>query len=241
MKTVLGIDDYDSGLTLVEVVIALAMLTLIMAAFYVMFLAFGDSATNSQQLSQSQGSTQLVVRQLESDLRSADPLLQWPSTGVPTSITGSGAPNTDMIALYLPVDALSPCPRPTTTTTSALPSPYTSARTFIANVVWVYNPATHILARYSTSATCGGSLTWQTSPEVKLTNVKDAAGTMFTATSAGTQATITGATADQAAPTCASAVAVSVITQSKRQSTPFKIGVTLPLANQSAVKGFACS
>ena len=243
MKRDDGMRGADGGFTLVELVVALGLLTFVMAGFYLMFFAFGKAAGNSEQLSQSQSLTRLAVRQLESDIRGADPLLQWPASGVPGSIAGSGTANTDMIAMYLPVDPLTPCARPTTTTTSPLPSPFSSTftGTFTANVVWVYNPTTHILARYSTSANCSGALTWQTGQEVALYNVKNASGTMFTITSAGTQATISGATADQAAATSASAITVSILTQPKGQTLPFKISVTLPLPNQLALKGFACS
>lgn len=234
----------DEGFTLIELLVAMTLLVAVMAAFLLMYLAFGTSGRSTQALSQTQGSTHLVIRQLESDIRSADPLLQWPASpsDVPASIGGMGTANTDKIAMYLPVDSLLSCPSGSVpTTTSGSLTPFEAGGTFSADVIWVYDATAGTLNRY-VYANCGNGFGWQTTPEMSLSNVVDAPGTMFSAVSAGTQATL-GVTvaANQAAPTCASAMTISISAKASSQTSPFKVAETIPLPNQPAVKGFACS
>ena len=244
MRRLRDLGGEDGGFTLVELVVSMGLLTFVMAGFYLMFFAFGNAATNSRPALAEPGlhaSGGPPARVRHAKRRSTRPVAVERRPGSDRGQRHGQHRHDRHVPAGRSPD--SPCARPTTTTTSPLPSPFRSTftGTFIANVVWVYNPTTHILARYSTSANCSGALTWQTGQEVTLYNVKNASGTMFTITSAGTQVTISGATADQAAATCASAIIVSIITQPKGQTVPFKISVTLPLPNQLALKGFACS
>jgi len=236
--------DGDGGFTLVELTVAMGLLVAVLAGFLLMFFAFGTAGRNTQELSQSQSNTRAAMRQLESDVASADPLLEWPASGVPSPIGTGSVANTDEIAMYLPVDPLLPCGAAggtVPTTSSGSLSPYSAAGTFFADVIWVYSPAAGTLSRY-TYASCGGTAAWQTTPDLTLSGVVNASGTMFTQTSAGTQANLSGTVAaDQAVPSCASALTVTIETKTRSETTAFKVSETIPLPNQPAVKGFACS
>jgi prepilin-type N-terminal cleavage/methylation domain-containing protein len=223
----------DAGMSLVELLVSMAIILVIVAAFAFLYLALSSSATDTGYLSQSQGTVRNVVRVLEADLRSADPLLL-----VPSSFTAdpNGPANTDVVALYTPDDRYSPCTR--TTGSSIPPSPFV-AQTFTANVIWAYDPVARTLTRYSY---CSGA--WTPAMTLSNTATQRATPSMFTPsqdTGSGTQVAIPTATiVNQSTPVCATSVTISIQVQAKGQSTVFRTRTAVPLENAASATGFGC-
>jgi len=231
----------EAGFTLVELVIAMTLVLVIMAAFFLMFFSFGSSGTSSADLSEVQGSARNVIDVLEADLRSADPLV-----GVPTSFTADpAAVPGDVVAMVELTDRYSPCPSATTTvatsptSVSGLPSPYLSS-SYVANVVWADDTSTRTLTRYS-YADCNGVPGWY--PDLVLRDVLDPPGTTFALTSAGTQASGSAASSvsGSSSPACASAVTVTLELRKPGGSSTFRVRLVVPLPNQQAVEVQACT
>lgn len=231
----------EAGFTLVELVIAMALVLVIMAAFFLMFFSFGSSGTSSADLSEVQGSARNVIDVLEADLRSADPLVEVPASFAadPTAVPG------DVVAMVELTDRYAPCPSATTTVAtslsslSGLPSPYLSS-SYVANVVWADDTSTRTLTRYS-YADCNGVPGWY--PDLVLRDVVDPPGTTFTLTSAGTQASASAASSvsGSSTPACATAVTVTLELRKPKASSAFRVRLVVPLPNQKAVEVQACT
>jgi hypothetical protein len=239
----------------------MTILLIIMAAFFLMYFAFAQSGANTLSYAHQQGEVRSVVRILEADLRSADPLTTVPASftsavtlpaGTVTSGGTTGTSPTDVIAMYTTDDRYSPCAAGTTTTT-AVPSPFLSSP-FSANVVWAYNSAAQTLTRYSyvtpnssASTTICKNGGW-IADGVVLDDVTNAHGTMFTISQstslADPQATVPTSTTvpNQAAPACGAAVSILISVQNKSvgEQLAFSERTSLPLPNQIAVQGQAC-
>src|SRR5690348_14587753 len=95
----------EDGFTLVELLVAMFSMMVLIGGFIYVNLQFSESSTNTQQLTQGAGAARNIVRALEADLRSANPLLLVPSsfTADPNGSSNSG-PNgttpTDIVAMY---------------------------------------------------------------------------------------------------------------------------------------------
>lgn len=239
----------------------MTILLIIMAAFFLMYFAFAQSGANTLSYAHQQGEVRSVVRILEADLRSADPLTTVPASftsavtlpaGTVTSGGTTGTSPTDVIAMYTTDDRYSPCPAGTTTTT-AVPSPFLSSP-FSANVVWAYNSTAETLTRYSYVTPDSSASTmicknggW-IADGVVLDDVINAPGTMFTisqgSSPAESQATVPASTTvtNEAAPACGATVSVLISVQNKSvgEQLDYSERTSLPLPNQTAVQGQAC-
>lgn len=247
-------------MTLVELLVSLALLTIIMGAFFLVYFSFAGSSTNTVNYSQEQGTVRNAVRILEADLRSSDPLTVVPSSftsavtlpsGTVTSSGTNGTTPTDVIAMYENNDLYAACPT-TTTTTTTVPSPFLSTP-YSANVVWAYNSTAATLTRYSYVAANSGASSsvcktggWITDG-VTLSHVVNSHGTMFTISQGGsalTQATTPTSTTvtNQAAAACGTSVSVQIVDKNTKQGQQFSFVVqtTVPLSNQTALQTQAC-
>lgn len=237
----------DEGMTLVELLVAMAIMLVIMAAFFALYFGLSGSASNTVAYSHQQSNVRNVMRVLEADLRSADPLTLVPATFTSdpngsSAVGTSGTTSTDIVAMYEAKDRYSPCSGGSTTTNSNYqsPSPFV-ASAFMANVIWAYDPVAGTLTRYSD---CSGSWT----AGMELGDVTTAAKTMFTASSvysSQTQITsvptISGTTmVGQVAPLCGTSVRAVIKVSNKGQQIPFRVRVVVPLPNQTAVQSEAC-
>lgn len=252
----------DEGLTLIELLVSMAILAVIMSAFFLFYFSFAQSSTNTVNYSEDQSSVRGVTRILESDIRSADPLTLVPASflgsvslpsGTVTSSGTDGTAPTDVLAMYENDDRFTPCSGSGSTTTTSVPAPYLSSP-FSANVVWAYDKATGTLTRYSYVAPDASAATsacqtggWMTDG-VALDHVVNAHGTMFGVSqgsgTAQAQVTTPSSTtvANQAAPACGSTVSVYLELDNKKggQQISFRARSSLPLPNQSALQPQAC-
>jgi prepilin-type N-terminal cleavage/methylation domain-containing protein len=255
-------------MSLIELLVAMAILLVIMASFYTLFFGFWGSSRNSISLSQEQGTVRNTVRILSADLRSADPLTLVPSTftsavslpaGTVTDPGTTGTNPTDVIAMYENTDRYAPCA--TSTTTTSVPTPFSSS-TFQANVVWAYNWKKGTLTRYSyvaadskaSTATCraGG---WLRGPS--LSDVVNSVGTMFTVSQscslttttststcpqsqASSPSTTTASNNNPAAAWCGNTVNIFIKSKQSGQTGTFSISEAVPLPNQASVTSEAC-
>jgi hypothetical protein len=213
----------------------MTVISVVLAGFMFMYLSLNRSGQGTTQLTASQSSTRTVVRVLEADVRSADPLEVPSSAQNITAGTFPGTADTDYIAMFESADPFSPCkttPTPPSVPSGSLPMVVLQA----PNVVWSYSPATGRLTRWS-YVDCGSGAKWYAG--MYLGNVVDPAGTAFLVLGAGTQIT-TGVTGQAALPLCASGVKVRIQTATKGQTTAFKLDVTLPLPNEQSVEAPAC-
>lgn len=246
----------DDGLTLVELLVAMALLLVVMASFFVLYGILSGAASNVVPFSQEQGTVRNVMRALEADLRSADPLVLVPSsfTADPNGVTNpgpSGTGPTDVVAMYEEKDSFSPCGSSSTTTTTtvasstttqpSVPQSYVAGPTS-ANVIWAFDPTTQILTRYSYCAS-GLSSGWVAG--ISLPNLRNSSGTMFQVAQDNTSSTqITTPTSttvpNQAAPVCGTSITVVITVKTKQEQTPFRARVVVPLTNQPAVAAQAC-
>jgi prepilin-type N-terminal cleavage/methylation domain-containing protein len=230
--------DRESGMTLIEMIVAMLIMAALLAGFSFMYLAYSRSGEGTTQLTASQGSTRTVVRVLEADLRSADPL-ELPGTVSLGSLTPPGAGDQDYLVMFEPTDAFAPCkttPVPPAVPSGSLPVVLVPA----PNVVWSYSKATGVLTRWS-YVNCGSGAQWRAG--MTLRNIVDAAGTMFLLTGTGSQVPSipTGETGQAAVAVCATGVKIRIQTSTKSQTTPFKLDVTVPLPNETSVEGQACN
>lgn len=228
----------DGGMTLVELSVAMLVMALVITGFSFAYLGLNRSGQGTTQLTESQGSTRTVVRVLEADLRSADPL-ELPQSVSLGSFVPPGTGDEDYLVMFEASDPFSPCK--TTPVPPSVPSgsvPIVSVEA--PNLVWSYSAATGTLTRWS-YVDCGSGAKWQSG--LKLQNVIDPAGTMFLLTGTGPQQTsmVTGLSGQAALAVCATGVKVHIQTTTKGQTTPFKLDVTVPLANEPSVEAQACS
>ncbi|MCU1493074.1 MAG: hypothetical protein JWO62_838, partial [Acidimicrobiaceae bacterium] len=88
----------DAGMTLVELVVTMALLLLVTTLVLTVYRVFSSSAADSRTLSVSQERVHSVLRILEADVRSANPLLLVPSSFTldpsPPAVTSTGASGT---------------------------------------------------------------------------------------------------------------------------------------------------
>lgn len=247
----------DDGVTLIELLVALSLITVVMIGFFVMFLAFANSATGTRQYTFAQEQSLTVVRVLEADVRSADPLLVASPFGGSGAVsldrngTASAGPNgvgkTDVIAMYETNDRYSPCFSGTVT-----PPPFTpftaAVAAFSANVVWAYDPGpganAGVLTRYSYCP--AASPQWQRT--LTLRGVTNTGGTMFQVaqdTSGGQplpQASIPSPTSvpNQSVPVCGNSLQIVVKTQNGKNSAVFTARGHVPLENEGDYEFVAC-
>lgn len=225
----------DAGMTLVELLVAMSILVVVVTAFTFMYVALNRSGIGTGQLTASQSSARVVVRVLEADIRSADPLILPQSVSL-GNLPVSGAEDADYVVMFEASDPFSPCK--TTPVPPSVPDgsvPYVVVPT--PNVAWTYNHSTGILTRWS-YADCGSGAKWHQG--MQLQNVVTPAGQTFFITGAGAQ--ITAMLSGVAAlPVCATGMRIRVQTTTKAQTTPFKLDVTLPLPNSGSVEAEACS
>jgi hypothetical protein len=237
-------------MTLVELLVTMALLTVVTTVVLSLYHAFSSSAFDSRTLSVSEERLHGVMRILEADVRSADPLLVVPSSFTldpsPPAVTSSGTTGTtptDVIAMQESQATFSPCTNPPPATAGTVPSPFLPSPTS-ANLIWAYDPTTHSLTRYSYCAN-DSPPAWE--PGIDLLDVVDPAGTMFqvhqdVATYSGTQATTPSSTTvvNQAAPACATSLGIDVTTRSNGQAISYSVELAVSLPNQGAVEVQAC-
>jgi prepilin-type N-terminal cleavage/methylation domain-containing protein len=240
----------DDGLTLIELLVTMLIMLAVMGAFLIMFVSLNSSATSTTALSQSQGQVRNIMRILEADLRSSDPLLLVPASFTsggydPGAITSPGAQGispTDVVALYSIYDSYSPC---RTSQSPNPPSPY-QPQTYTPNVIWALNATNKTLTRYSL---CNAIWT----PDEVLRNVTTPrAGTGSGATGMFTVAqdfTSTGSTLNQqplpanstqSTPVCGTSITISIEVTGVKRGTPFRVRAVITLTNQPAASPFGC-
>lgn len=226
-------------MTLVELLVAMSILVVVITGFTFMYISLNRSGIGTTQLTASQSSARVVVRVLEADIRSADPLILPQSVSL-GNLPVSGTPDADYIVMFEATDSFSPCK--TTPVPPSVPDgsePYVVVPT--PNLAWVYTPGqaggTGTLTRWS-YVDCGSGAKWQ--PGMQLQNVVTPAGQTFLLTGTGPQIT-TMLSGVAALPVCATGVRIRVQTTTKSQTTPFKLDVTLPLPNSGSVEAEACS
>ena len=229
----------DGGFTLVELLISLSLILVVMGGFFSLFFALTGAANTVGVSTRLQENTRNVVRVLEADVRSADPLTLVPSSfpNDPTGTSNAG-PNgtspTDVIAMYEVSDRYSPCR--TTSTVPAVQSPF-QILPVAANLVWAFDPVARSLTRYSYCANSG----WTAG--MSLPDVVDAGATMFRAAQ-DTNATplaqqplpTSTVVANQSTPVCGVSLAVVVSVKPPRQANSFTVRASLPLENQNFVQ-----
>lgn len=234
-------------MTLVELLVTMALLAVVTTVVLSLFHAFSSSAADSRTLSVSEERLHGVMRILEADVRSADPLLVVPASFTldpsPPAITSSGTTGTDVIAMQESQATFSPCANPPPATAGTVPSPFLPSPTG-ANLIWAYDPTTHSLTRYSYCAN-DNPPAWE--PGTSLLDVVNPAGTMFqvhqdVAAYSGTQATTPSSTTvvNQAAPACATSLGIDVTTRASGQAISYSIELAVSLPNQGAVEVQAC-
>lgn len=237
----------DEGFTLVEMLIAMAMMLLLMGAFFLMFFAFSHSEQGTQALSNSQSQSRLTLQLLEADLRSADPLMDVPMSLLDTYPQYDGLPTSDAVAMFETVDLDEPCvPASSTSTTTTLPSIYQDSSA-VANVVWAYEPPTAgqsgVLTRYS-YLNCGSGSAWVV--DTSLANVANGSlvppKSVFTVIPPAGQIPNSGTLTGSLSPACAVGIEVRLDIEAPHQSQPgpFDDSVEIPLPNQPAVEAQAC-
>lgn len=240
----------DAGMTLVELLVTMALLAVVTTVVLSLYHAFSSSAVDSRTLSVSEERLHGVMRILEADVRSADPLLVVPSSFTldpsPPAVTSSGTAGTtptDVIAMQESQATFSPCSNPPPATVGTVPSPFLPSP-MSANLIWAYDPTNHSLTRYSYCAN-DSPPAWE--PGIKLLDVVDPAGTMFQVhqdltTYSGTQATTPPSTTvvNQAAPACATSLGIDVTTRSNGQAISYAVDLAVSLPNQGAVEVQAC-
>jgi type II secretory pathway pseudopilin PulG len=235
-------------MTLVELVVTMAVVLVISVVVLTLYGAFSSTAADSRALSVSQERVHTVMRVLEADVRSANPLLLVPSSFTldPTAVTSSGASGTtptDVIAMYETTDSFSPCTHRVSNPSGTVPSPFLPSAVG-ANVIWAYNPGAHTLTRYSYCA-ADTSPAWKQS--LVLFNVVNAKGTMFTISQNGasvvgtqTQTPTTTTVTNQAAPVCGTSLTISVRTKARTQVIPYAVQLAVALPNETGVEAQAC-
>ncbi|HLI44240.1 MAG TPA: hypothetical protein VKU92_07200 [Acidimicrobiales bacterium] len=248
----------DEGLTMVELLVSLLLMSIFLGAFFALYVNFAKSSVNTVNYSEQQGQVRNVVRVLDADLRSADPLTLVPASFLSAvtlpsaTVTSPGANDatpTDVIAMYEVDDRYDPCPTSSSTTTT-VPTPYESSH-FAANVVWAYDSSTGTLTRYSfvpaNSGSTGICKTGGWIAGMSLADVVNANGTMFAisqGSSSLTQATTPTSTTipNQAAPVCGVSVTVTLSLDAKStgQQIPLHVRSTVPLPNEPALLAQAC-
>ncbi len=244
-------DRNDSAFSLVELLVTMSILLIVTAIVAMIYGPLSSQATNTTNLAQNEGRVRNVVRVLEADLRSADPLLLVPSsfTADPdgTSNPGSyGTSPTDIVAMYEPTDRYSPCPGSPPSSSSAVPTPF-EEQPFAANVIWAYDPGpganAGTLIRYSYCA--ASSSPW--TPGVELRDVVNAPASMFTLAQTSSPPALQSQTPtsttipNQAAPACGRVERIYIQVRSSAERTPYTIRSAIDLPNQVAVQTGACS
>lgn len=236
----------DSGTTLVELLVTLAIFSVVIASVFEIFGVFSFSSTSTRTLTFSQENVHTVLRILEADVRSADPLLLVPSsfTADPSGSSAVGANGTnpvDVIAMQEDNDAFSACSGASSTTSTSLPSPFLSTPTS-ANVIWAYSPTTGTLSRYSY---CTSSATWTAG--MTLTHLANATQTMFQAAQDGATSVLPQAptpspttVTNQGAPLCGESLLIVLVDKARSQSIPFVIRQSVQLPNQTGVEEQEC-
>lgn len=235
----------DAGITLVEVLVAMTLIVAVMAAFFLIFLSFSRSATSTRQYTQQQQASLGVLRVMQADVRSANPLVLVPSS---FTLDPNGTAPGQVVALDEVNDRFSPC-RPAAPVPNPAPvTPFTvSTTSIVANLVWAYDPGPRLsggpadpnagtLIRYSYCP--GDTPVWQRS--LVLGNVVGNTGTtIFTVSqdvSGGLpQATIPPATtiANQSVPVCANSLRIVVQARASAQAPVFTFATAVPLENQT--------
>jgi Tfp pilus assembly protein PilW len=231
----------DSGMTLVELLVAMVTTSVVLGVFLLSFTDLNNSATNATGFSQQQGQVRDAMRIMESDIRSSDPLLLVPSSFTldsngSSNVGTNGTSATDIIAMYSTDDVFSPC---FTGPTPGEISPFQTTPP-AANLIWAYDPVAKTLTRYSY---CSGAWT----ADYKLSNLANAAKTMFqasqqpgatlqTQTATPSPTTVT----NQGAPVCGVNLTVSISAKIKGNTSPFKTHVTIELQNQGSFSGEGC-
>ncbi|MHB1510490.1 MAG: PilW family protein [Acidimicrobiales bacterium] len=243
-------DRGDSAFSLVELLVTMSILLIVTAIVAMIYGPLSSQATNTTNLAQNEGRVRNVVRVLEADLRSADPLLLVPSsfTADPDGTSASGTYSTsptDIVAMYEPTDRYSPCPAPPPSTSSAVPTPFEESP-FAANVIWAYDPGpganAGTLIRYSY---CPSSSSLWT-PGLVLRDVVNAPATMFALTQTSLPLSLQSPTPtsttipNQAAPACGRVERIYIQVRSRAERTPYTIRATIDLPNQVAVQPGAC-
>lgn len=240
----------DRGFTLVEMLVAMTTLLIIVVSFSFLYYSFQTLGFNTTGYAEAQGTERTVIRILEADARSADPLTLVPATFTQDP---AGARNSDVIGMFEQVDtyATSPsgggvCPGGGTTTvatTTSLPAPFASGNV-IANVVWAYDPTAGTVTRYSWCTSTNG---WR-ADDVVLKGVSNASGTMFkfvapssSATSQITTPPTSTSNPNSAAPACAASLDVLVTTKTVKGGFPFTVQVNVVLPNQPGVLAQGCA
>lgn len=244
-------DRDDSAFSLVELLVTMSILLIVTAIVAMIYGPLSSQATNTTDLAQNQGRVRNVVRVLEADLRSADPLLLVPSsfTADPDGTSNSGlygTKATDIVAMYEPTDRYSPCPGSPPSTSSAVPTPFEESP-FAANVIWAYDPGpganAGTLIRYSYCA--GSSSPW--TPGVVLRDLVNASASMFTLAQTSSPLSLQSPTPtsttipNQSAPACGRVMQVYLQVRSSAERTPYTIRAAVDLPNQVAVQSGACA
>lgn len=240
-----------AGFSLVELLVTMVILLVVVSILATIYGPLASQSTNTTDFSQNQGRARNVLRVLEADLRSADPLLLVPSsfTADPNGSSNSGTYGTgptDIIAMYETNDRYSPCPvQAVTSTSAAVPTPF-EQQPFAANVIWAFDPGpgadTGTLVRYSYCPQ--SSPAW--SPGIDLRDVVNAGGTMFSLSQGTTppsqQLPTPSSTTipNQTSPACGSVMNVFLTLSSRGERTPFILRVAVDLPNQGAVQPGAC-